>query len=191
MKKLPICSAKTLAQVCILIIATVFLAGCGKKLNGTYAGGMGAHFDKLTFKSNGKVEMNAAMMGSTEAAYEVDGNNVKLLGAGGQAQVLTMDNQGCLDGGEIIGKYYLVGKDPARIYGTYAGQTEDKLVFTPDGHVTLQMPDNMLFGSYTVAGSQVTVTTEKTFSVPSQTIMLKIISQDTLEDNTGRQMHRQ
>ncbi len=48
-----------LAQVGILIIVTVFLASCGKKLSGTYnvdANG-GIPFKKMNFTSDTKVEL--------------------------------------------------------------------------------------------------------------------------------------
>jgi hypothetical protein len=97
--------SKYLAVALFALLLTTFLAGCdgGSKLDGTYVGAPHAHFEKLTFKSEGKVELT--FMGSTsEATYVVEGDKVKI-SAAGQTQIFTVDKQGCLDGGGIVGKY--------------------------------------------------------------------------------------
>ena len=86
-----------------LTLAIVLIAGCGRHLSGTYTGEPDAHFEKLTFKSGGKVELS--FMGSiSEATYALEGDRVKI-SAGGMTQIFTLDKQGCLDGGGIVGKY--------------------------------------------------------------------------------------
>ena len=86
----------------ILIISMVTLFGCNR-MNGTYSGTDQAHFDKIIFTSNHKVEL--VFLGSvTEADYEKEGHQVKINTAMG-TQVLRIDAEGCLDGGFIMGKY--------------------------------------------------------------------------------------
>jgi hypothetical protein len=179
-----------LAQAAMLIAAAALLAGCGSKMSGTYAGGKASRFEQMTFKSNGKVEVTVMMLGSvSEYAYEVEGKNVKLMG-GGATQVFKMGDDGTLDGGGLIGKYYLVGKDPARIFGTYASVANEKFVFKPDGFVTVQTSDNMIYGHYTAAGNKLTLITDKSMFAPSQTLTFKIVNQETLEGDDGRQMKK-
>ena len=107
---LPICHTKVtaiLAQVGILIMVTVFLASCGNKLSGTYnvdANG-GMPFKKMNFTSDTKVELTVAITEATaEADYVVEGDKVKITAAG-QTQIFTIDKNGCLDGGAMIGKF--------------------------------------------------------------------------------------
>lgn len=177
-------------QFTTLVLFTVFLAGCGSKLNGTYEGDSNAKFDRMTFKSNGKVDITD--MGTTsELAYKVDGKSVKLIGLAGQALVLQMDNAGNLNGGEMIGKYYREGSDPNRMYGVYAGSGGETVEFKPDGHLVVNTSGDMIFGTYTVAGKKLTITTEGTFTRPRQTLVLKIVNSKTLEDEHGRQLHKQ
>lgn len=186
-------TARMLARTSILLIATVFLAGCGSKLNGTYEGDSNAKFDRMTFKSNGKVDITD-MGTTTECAYKVDGKSVKLIGFGGQSQVslvFQVDKAGNLNGGEMIGKYYFVGGDPNRMYGIYAGTGDETVEFKPDGHLIITTSGNTILGSYTVAGKKLTITTEGSLSIPRQTIVLKIVNQNTLEDEHGRQLHKQ
>jgi hypothetical protein len=89
--------------ITIVLVLTVALVGCGKKLSGTYTPSDNGIFEKLTFTSGNKVEIT--VFGSTsEVSYEVDGNKLKITNAG-QTQVFTIDDKGCLDGGGMIGKY--------------------------------------------------------------------------------------
>jgi PBP1b-binding outer membrane lipoprotein LpoB len=97
----------TLARVAILIAATVFLAGCGSRLSGTYKvdSNGGIPFEKITFTSGSKVELTTAMTeATTEATYVVEGDKVKI-SAAGMTQIFTIDKNGCLNGGEMIGKF--------------------------------------------------------------------------------------
>ena len=96
-----------LARVCILILVTAFLAGCGSKMSGTYnidANG-GVPFKSLNFTSGTKVELTAAMTGGiSEATYVVDGDKVKI-SAAGSTQIWTIEKDGSLNGGELIGRF--------------------------------------------------------------------------------------
>ena len=88
----------------IAIIFSLLLFSClGSGLKGTYVVQNNAFFEKLTFKSGHKVDI--VFMGTTsEIEYELDGNKVKITNAG-QNQILTITDDGCLDGGGIVGKY--------------------------------------------------------------------------------------
>ncbi len=110
MKKIvSICHPKVtsmLARVCIIIVATAFLTGCGNKLSGTYkvdAKG-GIPFEKMNFASSSKVELYDAGGGITEATYVVDGDKLKV-SAAGMTQVWIIDKDGSLKGGETIGRF--------------------------------------------------------------------------------------
>lgn len=84
------------------LVCMVVISGCSGSLSGTYVPDDGhGFFDKLEFISGNKVDIYT--MGTTvEASYKIDGNKI-VLGIGGQ--VLTIDENGCLDGGKMIGKY--------------------------------------------------------------------------------------
>lgn len=84
------------------------LAACDSSLSGTYTPDgtslYGSLFTSLTFKPGGKVEVTA--MGRTqEASYEREGRKVKIVTQGSPATIFTIDEKGCLDGGELIGKF--------------------------------------------------------------------------------------
>jgi|SRR5580700_10997711 hypothetical protein len=94
-----------------ILIALVCLAvaGCGNKsLSGTYlpkGGGMGNGLvmEKLEFISGDAV--NISMMAQTvRATYKIDGKQVLLI-VNGQQQVFNLDDAGCLDGGDLFGKF--------------------------------------------------------------------------------------
>lgn len=84
------------------------LTGCERGLSGTYTPDgnslYGEMISSLTFKPGGKVEVTA--MGTTqEVMYEVEGKKVKIMGEGKSATIFTIDENGCLDGGKMIGKF--------------------------------------------------------------------------------------
>ena len=93
-----------LARVCILIIATVLLAGCGSKMSGIYKTDSSFAFKQLNFTSGSKVELTSLAGSISEATYVVDGDKVKI-SAGGSTHIFTKDSTGCLDGGGAIGKF--------------------------------------------------------------------------------------
>jgi len=80
------------------------LAGCGGGgLSGTYVSGEDGLFESLNFTSKSTVE--AVFMGTTsELSYEREGDKVKISN-NGQNAVFTIDKQGCLVGGEVLGTY--------------------------------------------------------------------------------------
>ena len=92
-----------MALVAILIATVTLLVGCGKKLSGTYTG-EGVPFKQLKFTSGNKVELTTLMDSVNEATYVVEGDKVKI-SAGGQTQIFTIDKDGCLNGGGMIGKF--------------------------------------------------------------------------------------
>ncbi|MBP0904091.1 hypothetical protein ACFSKN_08595 [Mariniflexile gromovii] len=94
---------KLLYKSIILIIPFIFFGCFESGLSGTYVGQEGAFFEKLTFVSNDKVELT--FLGTTtEATYTKEGKKVKIDNAG-ENQILTITENGCLDGGGFIGKY--------------------------------------------------------------------------------------
>lgn len=72
---------------------------------GTYTSSGRGHFQSITIKSGGKAEL--VFMGSpSEVDYTVEDGKLKLMAAG-QTQLLTITEDGCLDGGGFMGKYCL------------------------------------------------------------------------------------
>ncbi|HEV2170405.1 MAG TPA: hypothetical protein VGR40_05635 [Candidatus Binatus sp.] len=92
----------------IAILACLLVTGCGHKLSGTYVpkgGGIGNGLvmSKLEFISS--TEVNIYMMEQTfRANYKIDGKQVLLI-VNGQQEVFNIDSDGCLDGGNLFGKF--------------------------------------------------------------------------------------
>lgn len=94
---------KSLKIITMAILVLLFTGCTNKTLDGIYIGNDNAFFESLTFKSGDKVEI--VFMGTTsEIEYQLENNKVKIINAG-QNQILTITNDGCLDGGGFIGKY--------------------------------------------------------------------------------------
>lgn len=95
-------------SIAIAFLACLIAAGCSHGLSGTYVpkgGGIGNGLvmSKLEF-INGN-EVNISMMEQTvRANYKVDGKQV-LLVVNGQQEVFNIDADGCLDGGNLFGKF--------------------------------------------------------------------------------------
>ena len=94
----------TLASLAALLACVC--VGCGGGLNGTYIpAGMsfgGALISNVRFNSANKVEVTA--MGTThEGTYVLDGKKVKIT-VSGDTTIMTIDDNGCLDAGGMIGK---------------------------------------------------------------------------------------
>lgn len=176
-----------------LLISTTFclnlaLIGCGHSLSGTYSGKGTGFLDKLHFKSGGKVELT--FMGMTkEGSYEIEGNKVKVTNAG-DTQVLTIDAQGCLDGGGLLGKYCKDGTavaSSAGVSGTYvAGDASGgiKLEFRDGNKVRVTVADagargETAEGEYQVSGDRITV------QVPRGERLVLTRNGDTLEGSFG------
>lgn len=78
------------------------LIGCGG-IEGTYSGTDQGHFDKITILPKQKVEL--VFMGSTmEVDYKREGDSITVMAPLGN-QVFALDDEGCLDGGRLMGKY--------------------------------------------------------------------------------------
>jgi hypothetical protein len=85
----------------LVLLASVILSGCGSGVSGTYTSDGDGMIEKMEFKSGGKVEITA--MGQTkEGTYEVENKKVKVT-IGGETNILTINDKGCLDGGGFIG----------------------------------------------------------------------------------------
>jgi hypothetical protein len=83
----------------VLVIVSL-LSGCGNGLSGTYGKKGEVSFE---FHSNGKVELD--VIGPIqEATYVVEDGKVKITGAGQGTLVFRIDDQGCLDGGAMMGR---------------------------------------------------------------------------------------
>jgi hypothetical protein len=94
--------------IAIALLACLLAAGCSHGLSGTYmpkGGGMGNGLvmQKLEF-INGQ-EVNLFMMDQTfRANYKIDGKQVLLI-VNGQQELFNIDDDGCLDGGNLFGKF--------------------------------------------------------------------------------------
>jgi hypothetical protein len=96
-------------RIILIAIACLILVGCGgSSLSGTYlpkGGGLGngLAMQKLEFISGDAV--NLTMLEQTiRATYKVDGKQLLLI-VNGQQEVFTIDDDGCLDGGGVFGKF--------------------------------------------------------------------------------------
>ena len=96
-------------RIILVAVACLAVAACsGNSLSGTYVpagGGMGNGLvmSKMEFISSDSV--NLTMMEQTiRANYKIDGKSVLLI-VNGQQEVFTIDNAGCLDGGNVFGKF--------------------------------------------------------------------------------------
>jgi hypothetical protein len=159
-------SAKSFFKVFVVWSIAALLIGCGSGIRGTYSGKDTGFLDEMAFKSGGKVDLT--FMGMTkEGSYEVEGKTVKITNAG-ETTVLTIDDQGCLDGGGMIGRYCKGAEAKAAagdFTGRYvAGESGDgiSLEFHSDKKVHLTIMDqgaesNAIDGTYDISGEKVTV----------------------------------
>ncbi len=100
--------SKSFAAALLSTFLMLALAACDSGLSGTYTSDGSARYgnliESMTFKPGGKVEVVA--MGMTkELPYEMEGKKVKIVDEAKTATILTIDDNGCLDGGEMIGKF--------------------------------------------------------------------------------------
>jgi hypothetical protein len=97
-----------LAIASVALLVALLLTSCDSGLSGTYtsdgSGQVGKIISSMTFKSGGKVEIVAQGM-TKELPYDVEGNKVRITDERKSVTILTIDNNGCLDGGEMIGKF--------------------------------------------------------------------------------------
>ena len=192
-------TCKTFAGV---VATAVLLAGCGSKVDGTYSGSAESFFERLTLKSGGKADVT--FMGMTkEGEYTVDGKQVKIT-VGGENQLFTVDDKGCLDGGGIIGRYCKGGSSgtasaspnatpsgaglggPSGIYQATDGQDSVRLEFQSAGkvRVTVSGESQPADGTYAVAGDRITV------AVPGGMPMTLVNQGDSLLGSLGGQTVR-
>jgi Family of unknown function (DUF5640) len=82
-------------KMAALAISILLLSACGSKINGTYSDDSGTI--SYTFKSDGTVLMSTMGTG-VELKYEVDGNKIKVLVAPQAALVLTLLDDGSIEG---------------------------------------------------------------------------------------------
>jgi len=95
-----------LALLVASLCAPVHAAG----LDGDYTGVGNSFFEKISFRSGGKVRITA--MGMTKVGtFEVDGKEV-LITVGAETNVFTLDDKGCVVGGGFLGKYCKGGGTP-------------------------------------------------------------------------------
>lgn len=97
-----------LKSIIAAVLACLLMAGCGHSLSGTYlpkGGGVGNGLvlAKLEFISG--TEVNITMMEQTiRTNYKIEGKQL-LLSLNGQQAIFNIDDQGCLDGGNMFGKF--------------------------------------------------------------------------------------
>lgn len=159
------------------------LGGCGGGLEGTYSGensetGERTGFlDALTFKSGNKLE--ATFMGQTRpGTYTIDGKRVTVAVDGDDSpEVLTIRDDGCLEGNALLGWYCRDGKKNAAaredkneaeaLVGTYearhaASGQGIRLEFKRDEKVTVNYigagAPPAETATFTVAGKEVRIT---------------------------------
>ena len=154
-------------------------AAWAAKLDGEYQGTGDSFFEKLTFRSGGKVRVT--FMGMTKVGtYEIEDNEV-LITVGNETNVFTLDEQGCVVGGGLFGKYCKGGEGKAtkekgtdkgsaskvaRLSGVYEVgnpdmtialdfKTQDKVRITVSGAKAKKESRD---AKYTVVGDRVTIT---------------------------------
>jgi|SRR5579863_526174 hypothetical protein len=92
-----------------IALVLLMLAACGRAgLSGTYTpagGGLGNGLvmEKLEFGSGDAVTLTM-MQQKIRVTYKVDGKQL-LLNANGQQMVFDIKDDGCLDGGNVFGKF--------------------------------------------------------------------------------------
>jgi hypothetical protein len=93
----------------VAVLACLAVTACSRtSLSGTYlpkGGGMGNGLvmEKLEFGSGNSVTLTM-MEQKIRVTYTIDGKQL-LLNANGQQMVLDIDGDGCLDGGNLYGKF--------------------------------------------------------------------------------------
>lgn len=90
----------------LAMIATSIIS-CSSGLSGVYKpsknSGLGEVIDQIEFVSSSKAKITSMGM-STEVSYELKGKELKFITEKGN-QILTIDSNGCIDGGKVIGKF--------------------------------------------------------------------------------------
>jgi hypothetical protein len=148
-----------IAYISILLL---LLSACGQKLEGeTYESSrplLGV--TSFKFERGGKVYISV-MGQETEMKYEVNGNKVKISSAQGN-QILTLLDDGSIDGGMAFGTLHIKKKADHKFGGTYSatdGREHVSLTFEAGGQVRLSTggPDNGKYAKYTFKGNKVEI----------------------------------
>lgn len=93
---------------CALLFATLFLGACGSSVEGVYSGNDSSWLETINFRDEGRVELT--FMGMTkEGTYEIEEDRVRI-NNGGDISILQIMDNGCLDGGGILGQYCKSGQ---------------------------------------------------------------------------------
>lgn len=170
-------------QFTMALALLLSLSGCGGGLKGTYSGENSAtgertgFLDSLTFKSGNKLEV--AFMGQTKpGTYSIDGKRVTVAVDGDDSpEVLTIRDDGCLEGNALLGWYCRDEKknaaaredkkQAASLVGTYeahhpASEQGIRLEFKRDETVTVNYigagAPPAETATYVVAGKEVHIT---------------------------------
>jgi len=96
-------------SIWIVVLAGFMLAGCGQKLSGTYVPKKGqtglareAIIDRIEFVSSDSADIT--VLGQIRRlSYKLEGKKV-IMTFGNESNVFTINDDGCLDGGQMIGK---------------------------------------------------------------------------------------
>ncbi len=92
-----------LRRISMLAFVSLPLLACGPAVEGEYSGEGTGFLEKINFKDDDVVELT--FMGMTkEGTYEIEDDKVKI-NNGGDVSILRIDDEGCLVGGGILGKY--------------------------------------------------------------------------------------
>ncbi len=85
------------------IASSLFALACGPSIEGVYSGEDTGFLQKIEFRGDNKVELT--FMGMTrEGTYEIEDDRVKI-NNGGEISILKIADDGCLEGGGILGRY--------------------------------------------------------------------------------------
>ena len=95
-------------RIIIVALACIALAGCGETtLSGSYVpkgGGIGNGLVMSKLEFSGDAVTVSMMEQRLRGTYKVDGKEV-IINLNGQQQVFNIDSAGCLDGGNLFGKF--------------------------------------------------------------------------------------
>lgn len=101
----------TASLLCLAAAAFAASLAHAAALDGDFTGVGNAFFERISFRSGGKVRITA--MGMTKVGtYEIDGKEV-LITVGAETNVFTIDDKGCVVGGGFLGKYCKGGEASA------------------------------------------------------------------------------
>jgi hypothetical protein len=171
-----------------VVALALLVSACGGGLSGTYSGKDTGFLDEMTFRSGGEVDLT--FMGMTKVGqWKLDGDRVTIT-IGGETNVLTRGDDGCLDGGGLIGRYCrgasTAGSRDRGLSGTWqTGNGQDGIIlrFASDGSVDVTVREagsqpETRQARYDQDGDQVTIRT------PDGDAMELVRRGDVLESST-------